>query len=272
LSVFLVQRTKILHAKLSWTLGSSASDSDQVKHIQRKVNGHRLEDAKAVDSKPTEFRSATVREVKQALLSALDVIFRTVETSRDIFQVDNSSMVNKALEYIQSDTLDPTTTETLHAELQLTTQKLLSTLPSSTHFLLLPPNLKFYKPYVDLSSPSSRVPQAHLTQNLAKWFSVSTENLHATARRWISNLQSVAEVWNVRSSILKWIMAASSFEELESLRVKSLFDNLCRDRLLSIWKSAFASAESTFRAKLDSTILAIATGSVTRPVGTSYQY
>ncbi len=71
---------------------------------------------------------------------------------------------------LQSDSALPPTQNALPAELQLTTQALLMTLPSSTHFMLLPQNLKSYKPYVDLDSSSSRVPPSHLIQKVDDWF------------------------------------------------------------------------------------------------------
>jgi hypothetical protein len=256
LSVLLAQRSKTLHGKLSWTLESAS-------YNLQKSNERRTEDERPAENKHTGFRSVIVREVRQALLTVLDVIFRTLKTSRDIFQVDpilQSSMVYDALEYIRSDSPDQSTTGSLHPELQLTTQKLLSTLPSSPHFLLLPQSLRSYKPYVDGSSSSSRIPSTQLTEGLDEWFRKSTKMLRAAAERWISKLRSVTEVWNVRSSTLKCIKLASGFEEQEDTLLKTMFDDLCRERLHSIWKSSLADAENSFSAKIESTVSSLTKG------------
>jgi len=262
LSVFLAQRVKTLYTKLAWVSELSTSNTDQYTSNPRHNNGHRPEDDEFVDNKYTGFRRAPVQEVKQALLAVLDVAFRTVKTARDIFELDpltRSSMVIQALTCIQSDSQSPTPPESLSLELQLTTQKLLATLPSSPHSLLLPPNLRFYKPYVDLTSSSSCVPQAQLAEKLDTWFRDSIRELHTAAGHWISNLRSVTEVWNVRSSIWKWIKAASGLQESETVHLKLIFDDLCHKRLLGIWKSALADAEKSFGAKLESAISVLAT-------------
>jgi hypothetical protein len=212
-----------------------------------------------------------VREVRQAIQSALDVIARTVKTARNIFQEDTSnrhSLIGRVLEYIQSDShTSAATANDLPAELRLTTPTLLTTLPSSTHFLLLPPNLKSYKPYVDLNSTSSFVSQDFLVQKLDEWFRKSTDNLQNAIERWIADLQSVKEVWSVRSSVRKWIASASGLGDHETFYAKTFFDKACCQQVLAIWKLALARAEKAFREQLESTTSTLAEGQHTKLAG-----
>jgi len=254
LSVLLGQRSKTLHTMLSWTSESSDYPSPHGASYSRQTNGHVPEKLKLGKSQ-TGFRRIPIREVKQATQTALDAISRTVKVARSIFQDDSSqrSMIGIILEYIQSDSPDPSAySKTLPSELQLTTQTLLMTLPSSTHFLLLPPNLRFYKPYVDLASSSSFVPQAQFAQKLDEWFLKSTKNLQTAVQRWFSDLQSVKEVWNIRSSIWKWISSSSGLGAQETARLKSIFDDVCHKRVIGIWKLALVDAEKAFRDQLSS--------------------
>jgi conserved oligomeric Golgi complex subunit 1 len=239
---------------LSWTSESSDYPSPHGASYSRQTNGHVPEKLKLSKSQ-TGFRRIPIREVKQATQTALDAISRTVKVARSIFQDDSSqrSMIGIVLEYIQSDSPDPSAySKTLPSELQLTTQTLLMTLPSSTHFLLLPPNLRFYKPYVDLASSSSFVPQAQFAQKLDEWFLKSTKNLQTAVQRWFSDLQSVKEVWNIRSSIWKWISSSSGLGAQETARLKSIFDDVCHKRVIGIWKLALVDAEKAFRDQLSS--------------------
>jgi len=167
-------------------------------------------------------------------------------------------MVSSALEYIQSEssTLEPS--GTLPHQFQLNTESLLATLPSSTHFLLLPPNLRSYKPYVDPSSSSSCVSQTQLSHKLDEYFRKSIESLQTAIKSWFSDLRSATEVWNVRSSVLKWVNSASSLEEKEIHCLNSVFDSASRERLLSIWRSALREAGQDFEAQLSSAASALA--------------
>jgi len=159
------------------------------------------------------------------------------------------------LEYIQSDIPNDTSaTHTLPAELLLTTQTLLTALPSSTHFLLLPPNLRSYKPYVDLSSSSASMPQDRFVQKLDEWFRQASKKLQGTVQSWFCTLESVQEVWSTRSWIRKWVATMSRLEQHEQTYLKSLLDDLSRQRMVVIWKVVLADAASDFQDKLESSV------------------
>ncbi|KAJ6575299.1 hypothetical protein B0H19DRAFT_933515 [Mycena capillaripes] len=245
LSVFLSQRSKTLLAMLS---REHPSHSPLSPSFSRRANGHIPEKRPA----PQTARKTSVREVKEATQAALDAMVKTLTTSRSIFEQGESkqSMIGAVLEYIQSDSPGPDPSlKYLSSELQLTTQALLATLPSSTHFLLLPPSLRSYKPYVDLSSSSSLIEQAHFSRVLDEWFQTSNRSLKLAASKWFSDLYTVAEVWTLRASIRQWI-DASGLKPGETATLKSIFDDAAQQRVLNIWKLALSDAEDAFQVQL----------------------
>ena len=203
---------------------------------------------------------------------ALDTISRTLKTARDIFQNSSpsrGSMIIAVLEYIQSDIPNDTSaTHALPAELLLTTQTLLTALPSSTHFLLLPPNLRSYKPFIDLTSSSTSMPQEHFVQVLDGWFRQSSKKLQGTVESWFSELESVQEVWSIRSWIRKWVATTSRLEQHEQVYLKILLDDLSRQRMVVIWKAILADAANDFQDKLESSISDLIESSDAKVAGT----
>ncbi|KAJ7361559.1 Vps51/Vps67 domain-containing protein [Mycena albidolilacea] len=247
LSVFLSQRSKTLLTMLSRTAEHSPI-SPLSPSLSRRANGHIPEKRPA----PSTARKTSVREVKEATQAALDAMVKTLTTARSIFEEAESrqSMIGAVLEFIQSDSASPDpNSKTLPLELELTTQSLLATLPSSTHFLLLPPALRSYKPYVDLSSSSSLVEHVHFRSVLDEWFQTSNQSLKVAASKWFSDLHSVAEVWTLRSSIRQWI-DASGLRPDEATTLKLIFGDAAQQRVLSIWKLALSNAEDAFQLQL----------------------
>ncbi|KAJ7925961.1 hypothetical protein B0H13DRAFT_2229543 [Mycena leptocephala] len=204
LSVFLSQRSKTLLAMLSRTTEHPAHSPLSPSFIRR-ANGHVPEKRPA----PSTTRKASVREVKEATQAALEAMVKTLTTFKTI-------MIGAVLEYIQSDSAGPDpNAKSLPSELQLTTQSLLATLPSSTHFLLLPPSLR--------SSSSSLIEQAHFSR-------ISNRSLQVAASKWFSDLHTVAEVWTLRASIRQWI-DASDLKSDETVTLKSIFGDAAQQRL-----------------------------------------
>ncbi|KAJ7103347.1 hypothetical protein B0H15DRAFT_926631 [Mycena belliarum] len=245
LSVFLSQRSKTLQAMLSRTAENSPI-SPQSPFIPRRINGH-VSEKRPV---PPSSRKASIRDVREATQAALDALVKTLTTCRCVFEEEESkqSMIGTVLESIQSDSTN-SDARSLPSELQLTTTALLSTLPSSTHFLILPPSLRSYKPYVDLSSSSSLIEQAHFVRVLDEWFQTSNRSLQTATYKWFTELQTVAEVWTLRSSIRQWI-DSSVLRRDETETLKSIFDSAAQQRVLNIWKLALADAEDAFQLRL----------------------
>ena len=128
--------------------------------------GHSSQDGTSVRS-----RKIVIRGVRQKLKAVLEVVSRTLGTSRAIFvgsPGEPISLMQGVLEFIHSDTLQ--SSSHLPADLRLTSQSLLSTLPSSNHFLLLPSNVRLYKPYVDEGSLAAPDTAEQFVRKLEEWF------------------------------------------------------------------------------------------------------
>ncbi|GLB35902.1 putative vps51/Vps67 [Lyophyllum shimeji] len=261
LSVFLAQRSRTLQTMLSWKY-----EDDSPNPPTKRMNGHAPEKAQP-NAVSSEFRRRPVNQIKEATHSAFDAISQTVKTAQSIFQEESNaapSLIRRVLEYIQSDPpKPPETTQALPMELYLTTQTLLSTLPSSTHFLLLPPNLRSYKPYVDLNSSSSSMQQSLFAQKMDQWFRTSSSSLQKSVRRWFADLQSLKEVWSVRSSARRWLLA-SGLDKDKIVQMTGVLDELCQHRVIEIWKLKLAGSLESFGARLDSALSSLTEGSKTR--------
>ncbi|KAG5647782.1 hypothetical protein DXG03_008505 [Asterophora parasitica] len=258
LSVFLAQRSKTLISVLSWKY-----ESDSPNGQTKQTNGY----AQDKQQPSSEFRRRAANQIKDATHSALNAIAWTVNTSRSVFQEEDESqpsLIRRVLESIQTDSPNPPeTTHTLPAELYLTTQTLLNTLPSSTHFLLLPLNLRSYKPYVDLNSSSSTLQHSHFTQKMNEWFQKSSSSLQKAVTKWFADLQNVKEVWSIRSSTKRWL-SASKLDEVEVVQLAGVLDELCRHRVIEIWKLKLSRSLESFGERLDSAFSSLNDGSKSR--------
>lgn len=191
-----------------------------------------------------------VREVTNRLQRLLEVIAHTVDTARDVFLVkgDNSpSMVTRVLRAIQTDAEASITTD-----LCPTTQSLLSSMPSSTYFLLLPADIKQYRPYIDLSSTTSLVKPDALDRMVAAWFTRATEKLQAALNSIFSALASVKDAWTVYNCVTRWINAAGGLLEKERQTLTRLVEDACNSRIKELWVASLDALKSKFRAGLAS--------------------
>lgn len=195
-------------------------------------------------------KPSAVREYKQTLQTVLTSITTTVKASRIIYfdSPDQPSLLTGVLRHIQADfsTTRPPSVSA-NSELLLTTYSLLTSLPSSAHLLLLPENLRSYKPYVDLSSSSSTIPQAQVSQKLQGWFTDACNTFVSGAGQWMTSLQEVKEVWSVRTLVHNWIRSSTGLEKEEYGQLTQLFDDICHQRVLSIWRTSFSDAQSAFK-------------------------
>ncbi|KAJ7597522.1 Vps51/Vps67 domain-containing protein [Mycena floridula] len=232
--ILLEQRSKVLKQVLA---GKPTSSPE---------NGRSLQKSRMAES------TKTARQVKQETLTALDVVCRTVEVARKVFQDTDSqpSMMANVLEYIQSDSVDVPTENPLPPLLRLTTHGILMTLPSSTHFLLLPASLQSYKPSVP-SSSKSVVSQSFYAEKLSEWFTRSTELLRTAVEQLFLDVRTVKDLWGIRSSVRKWIRSSPRLDEFETVHLYSILDDVSRARVFAIWKSTIAEAQNTFQHSLD---------------------
>ncbi|KAF8807829.1 hypothetical protein BYT27DRAFT_7189922 [Phlegmacium glaucopus] len=243
LAALLLQRSKTLQSILTWN-----SDGG-IPNLSHNSNGNATE-RKSQDV----VTSVPVREMTQIVKKALNIISQSVCTARSIFQHEASelSLIGRVLESIHADSskLDGSS-QRLPDELYLSTESLLASLTSSANFQLLPSTIRSYKPYVDLNSSSTFLAQPQFSQKVQAWFQQSTNLWQTCAGGWLTGLQTVKEVWTLRSSIRRWIMA-SGLKEEEKVDLSSTTDSLCHERIVRIWTQTLTGAEALFKSRLNS--------------------
>ncbi|KAF8913112.1 hypothetical protein CPB84DRAFT_1812046 [Gymnopilus junonius] len=230
-----LQRSKTLQSLLSWNQSSNA-------------NGH------ASDRSPL-----SVREVTRVMKDVLNTISETVSTTRTIFQNGSShpSLILRVLESLQSEysESDAQSTE-LPDELLLSTKSLLTQLTSSANFQLLPRNVRSYKPYIDLTSSSTSLSSSEFSQSLQDWFHNSCKQWQDTSEKWLAGLQSVKDIWSLRTSLRRCTIG-SGFEETEKDHVHYNLDLLCHKRITAIWRRTLCDAENKFKEGLRENVFSL---------------
>ena len=213
--------------------------------------------AKSADkSSKASFRQdkRTSRETLETIRNVLSAVARTVGTAREILHVGDSdcpSLLVKVLAYLQVET-PPNASPSIPDELQLTTQSLLASLPSSSHFSYLPESITSYKPFIDLESPSSRVEQNILASKLRSWMDGTIVHLETSMRIWFSKLEAVRAVWDVRNSVQRWLDEDKCLAGDEMIRIRNLLDSVCQMRVEGIWNTTLNTMESTLKTNLSS--------------------
>lgn len=236
LTIYLSQRTKTLNVLLS--KGSEISGKSV-------PNG---QPAEAHASGKSKF-CHTKDEVKRSVQSLLAVISDTLNISREIFAASSAKpLATQVLEYMQEES-PSTPAQTLPVGFLINTQAILAMLPSSTYLSLLPPNIKSYKPFVDLSSSSNFCTET-LEAKLGDWFTQSTANVRDALQRALSSLQNVVGVWRVRSALQKWISRCGLNHDERSV-LSRLVDEATGERTTGIWKTALAHVKESFVEQLE---------------------
>lgn len=241
LVTMLEQRTKALRTLLQQNSPASSHDkySSQNSFVE----------------KSTIFRRMPVDDSKDAIRLLLDLVFITARVARQIFKsVESSpSLIDRILLHFQTGTTPQAEQDSPIAELYLTSQTLLLSLPSSTHFLLLPANIKSYKPFIDPDSQSSFVSQTTLTLKLDEWFNKSLEVIRPSVAQWLSSLKTIKELWSVRLAITNWIRESELLAN-EARIVEKLFDDLHGSTASQIWISRIHHTEQNYTHKLQKVV------------------
>ncbi|KAF5388598.1 hypothetical protein D9757_004649 [Collybiopsis confluens] len=216
--------------------------------------GQRSKSLQAVLSK-TPTPQGSIRELKSCIVEALDSISQTVGNSRDVFQSGDLhlSLIRATLEFIQTDAVSPG----LPQELQLTTQTLLDSLSSSSQLSVLPQNLRLYKPHVDVNSQFSSLPLTYLDQRVSEWFHKSTDIFQRSCQMWLLDAHSVKVVWSIRRFVCSWLQSSVKLKDSEMSHIKSLFEDVFRERIVHIWETELSGAEQAFRKQLTSAVTSV---------------
>jgi hypothetical protein len=236
LNIFLLQRSKRLQAVLLWKPDVEPGDKGN-----------------ASSNHPGAPGMVSLREVTQVMKDALKTITETVCTSRALFQSqpDTSFLLLRVLESIQS---DDGNISNLPIDLHVSTPMILGLLTSSATFQLLPPDVRSYRPYVDLDTCSASLTQPMFLQKLQEWFHGSCERWETSSAKRLSGLVGVKEVWTCRTSI-KRLITTSNLSEEEKGYLASNMDTLCHDQIVDIWKKRLSHAEGEFKLWLHSQVI-----------------
>lgn len=229
LNTFLAQRSKSLTTALA-------------RPKDRLTNGNALDNiSSAPGTQLKRSRKAELRDIRHRLKTVLEIVSRTLAAGRTIF-LDEPALMQRVLAHIQAP--GPVSFDALPPEVRLTSQALLSSLPSSNHFLLLPASIKSYKPYVDvesLSSPKS----GRFVSSLTEWFYTAMHSIQSAMVSWFSELNSIRELWETRIWCRTWLCTAEGFHVSEKESINASIDSICRERAAEIWKSILSSTDTT---------------------------
>lgn len=250
LTTYIQQRSKTLQAVLNW-------DSD--------TTNKRESVTPASDGQISPTRAIPVREVTQVMKNAFCIIAQTLVSSRAILdrERDAPSLLFQVLKSIQDDPEGIPNHSKLPMEFRLSTQSLLSQIMSSANFQLLPPDLRSYRPYVDLNSFSASLTQSLFFERLQEWFQSSCERWISSSKTWLASLYSVKEVWILRNSIKRFIINSGlKCEEKDFL--SSNMDTLYQDRIIDIWKKALSDAGQEFGNQIRLHVLVVADPDIQR--------
>ncbi|KAL5494903.1 hypothetical protein ACEPAI_365 [Sanghuangporus weigelae] len=199
------------------------------------------------------------KSVWDIIRSVLGCIVGTVGNARAVFGEgpnESPSMIMLMLASTQS--FSPHPTFSLPQGLRVSSQAVISSLPSASHFQALPADIRTYKPFIDLESQSSRVKEDALNSKLRVWFTKATDHLHESSGPWLSHLQTIKKVWGLRLATIDWLSVSNDLlvpEDTEALSL--LMDEVCGNRVQALWKAILERISSSFRECLQSMVLAI---------------
>ncbi|KAI0257190.1 hypothetical protein BJV78DRAFT_1277757 [Lactifluus subvellereus] len=153
----------------------------------------------------------------------------------------------------------PSQDTSLPPELQMSTQHLLSTLPSASHFVLLPSTIRSYKPYVDSTSAVSSLYPTQLGLRLGEWFSKAVAELKSVAEGWFTELRTLKEVWAVRSWFNDWL-GTKELEDGERQELSEVIDDVAHGQAVKILRTALGNLQGGFQDELQSALLQLRDG------------
>jgi conserved oligomeric Golgi complex subunit 1 len=241
LNTFLAQRTKCLATALS----------RHKDHLPKGSSSDALLSPPAAQQKHS--RTTELRSIRQRLKAVLEIVSRTLGSGRTTFlgEADKPALMQRVLAHIQA--TSPVLSKDLPLEVRLTSQTLLSSLPSSNHFLLLPANIKSYRPYADadsLASPKSE----RFASSLVDWFETAMQSIRSAMTSWFAELHTIRELWETRTWCRTWLWSVDGFSAGEKTSMNAFIDSVCRERAVEIWKSVLSSTDTAFRRHLESAL------------------
>lgn len=189
-------------------------------------------------------RKVFVNNLQKTILDVVEVMCGTMCIARDVFQVDEDlshSIIEQHLEDFQSSDL---------SKPLITTSSLISALPSSAHLLVLPRTILTYKPYIDSTSPSTRVDPLVLDSKLTSWFEMALESFGGKILGWLCELVNINEVWSTRTKILDRLKPARRLKESEKTSLQDVVNNGVRVRIIQLLNLGLENLENIVQKSL----------------------
>lgn len=246
LATFLAQRTRSLTSTLN-------------RPKDRFLNGNAPEaPSSSQAANVTKSPKVVMRDVRQRLKAVLDVVVRTMGTSRTIFLQRSGydwPLMHDVLRFVQGE--DGTSEKPLPTEVRLSSQTLLTSLPSSNHFLLLPTSIKSYRPYVDGSPLLASEQGDQFSRKLQEWFQKALQSIKSAMESWFAELSTIHDLWEIRRWCLAWLRKTNGLDTRETDEFEAILNAVCRQQAVKIWKSALTSTDEAFRQRLSSSIATV---------------
>lgn len=252
LSAFTAQRTRalqqVLTKKLDPLANGEANLSGKLTATRRKAHAH---------------------SVRLSVRNVLDLLSNTVGAARTVFQNKSdamSSLMSRTLQFIDNE--GPTSdTGELSEKLSLSTPSLLNHLSPASH-APLPPAIRTYKPYLDLSSSSVTVTPQDLTNKLNTWFRAALQQFSTTCEKWIAELDSARQIWSLLMWFRKSVAASDALDEGEQAQLSSAMEAVCKARIVVIWTGALKDMGEAFRNNLQKALAQVSSDD--RPTGRTW--
>ncbi|KAI0296258.1 hypothetical protein BC826DRAFT_1103987 [Russula brevipes] len=165
----------------------------------------------------SKVQKAVVREVREGLEGVLEAMASTVGVARDVF---HHGVMKTYLSYVYTASS--------------------STLPSASHFILLPTTIRSYKPFVDFASATSSVSSEQLALQLSEWFSKAVTELRKVAKGWFAELRTLKEV--------------------RAAGVAEVIDDVAHGQAVKILRTALGDLQDGFRDELQDALLQLREG------------
>ena len=132
----------------------------------------------------------------------------------------------------------------------VTASKVLQSLPSAQILLRhLPSSITTFTPFITASAPPT------VSAKLSEWRATSTKLLAEAVPTWLTALQSIQDVWAVRSALVDGL-AEGEFQT----QIQSALANEWADRVKGIWTTKLDSIVNTAQVKIEEVITTRHTG------------
>ncbi|KLO20641.1 hypothetical protein SCHPADRAFT_897903 [Schizopora paradoxa] len=218
-------------------------------------------------SKPVssiKVQSPTPAEIEVEVLSAvrqsLEAISCTIGVVRHAFQKGSPPFLLQILQLTQVDGHIP---ESIPPEIRISTPSLLASLPGGTIFSSLPPDIKAYRPFIDVKSSSANIDRSNVSTRLRSWLVDTCTRGKDSFNAWLRRLTTIEEVWKVNQSTYEWLSRDDRLDDDDKDYIQNVFNDVSRTRVGEIFLAKLEDMSTSFTTSLDECLASIREGSAT---------